>query len=78
MTCYPKWATPKEEDIKKVDVKPVRISWQCPECLMGMMEQTGYAWPMNPMGYHHKCTSCGYIGVPFGAVKFPRIEYEEV
>lgn len=35
--------------------------WRCPhnDC-DGYMISNGSVWPMNPPGYHHSCTACGF------------------
>lgn len=63
-------------ETRRTRVVPVRIEWPCPlQPCEGMMEQTGSAWPMNPMGWHHRCSKCGFNATPREGERFPRIEY---
>lgn len=61
-------------------VSPVltrREIWPCPQSdCPGTMEYNGFQWPVNPPGYHHTCSACGYTVVT-NAGAFPRIIHVE-
>lgn len=67
-----------EPALESKPMRPVRVGWLCPtEGCAGEMVATGVNWPMNSVGYHHKCTVCNNILAIQGKT-FPRIEYADV
>ena len=71
---YSRWFR-GEPNIVRTQVVPVMERWMCPiENCTGEMKSTGGAWPVHPMGYHHKCDQCGFTAALSG-VEYPKISY---
>lgn len=56
-------------------VTPVEENWACPiaGCTEGIMVYNGMQWPVNPPGYHHTCSKCGFTAAVHE--KYPRVVY---
>lgn len=70
-------------DVESLEIKkPLKtyyIQLKCPECESGTLEDTGHKFPgsgTSPVGYHHKCTKCGYI-CTIKERSYPKMVYEE-
>lgn len=57
----------QEPEIVERPVRTFEQRWLCPmdEC-SGQMVYNGMSWPMNPPGYHHTCSECGFTAAIHG------------
>lgn len=60
----------------RTPVIPIRVTYKCPECKTGHLNQYGVVWDSLPPSYTHTCDNkeCGFSTML--EKKYPRIEYE--
>ena len=63
----------------RIDVKMVKVDFECPKCKNGFLRHTGAVLTTYPPMYPHHCNNpeCDY-GETFTDKSYPYIDHEEI